>query len=81
MAEIPDALGAAHLERFYARLEDEYELKERADVLTRKLTVISDSARAFADIIDTERSARLELIIVILIVVEVAIGGLQLWMH
>ena len=38
------------LERFCARLEDEYELKERADVLTRKLTVISDSAEAFADI-------------------------------
>jgi uncharacterized Rmd1/YagE family protein len=49
--------------------------------LTRKLTVISDSAKAFADIIDTERSARLELIIVILIVVEIVIGGLQLWSH
>ena len=69
------------LERFYARLEDEYELKERADVLTRKLTVISDSAKAFADIIDTERAARLELIIIILIAVEIVIGGLQLLMH
>jgi uncharacterized Rmd1/YagE family protein len=39
----------------------------RGLVLTRKLTVISDSAKAFADIIDTERSARLELIIVALI--------------
>jgi len=62
-------------------LEDEYELKERADVLTRKLTVISDSAKAFADIIDTERVARLELIIIILIAVEIVIGGLQLWIH
>ena len=49
--------------------------------MTRKLTVISDSAKAFADIIDTERSARLELIIVVLIVVEIVIGGLQLWIH
>ena len=79
--ENPRSLGRPTLERFYARLEDEYELKERADVLTRKLTVISDSAKAFADIIDTERSARLELIIVILIVVEIVIGGLQLWSH
>jgi uncharacterized Rmd1/YagE family protein len=82
VAEKPDVLWERPaLERFYARLEDEYELKERADVLTRKLTVISDSARAFADIIDTERSARLELIIVALIFVEIVIGGLQLLMR
>jgi uncharacterized Rmd1/YagE family protein len=82
VAEKPDVLWERpDLERFYARLEDEYELKERADLLNRKLTVISDSAKAFADIIDTERSARLELIIVVLIVVEIVIGGLQLLIH
>ena len=79
VAEKPDVLWERPvLERFYARLEDEYELKERADVLTRKLTVISDSAKAFADIIDTERSLRLELIIVVLIAVEIVIAGIQL---
>ena len=79
MAEKPDVLWERPvLERFYARLEDEYELKERADVLTRKLTVISDSAKAFADIIDTERSLRLEMIIVVLIAVEIVIAGIQL---
>ena len=77
--EKPDVLwDRPDLERLYARLEDEYELKERADVLTRKLTVISDSAKAFADIIDTERSLRLELIIVVLIAVEIVIAGFQL---
>jgi len=82
VAEKPDVLWERPaLERIYARLEDEYELKERADVLTRKLTVISDSAKAFADIIDTERAARLELIIIVLIAVEIVIGGLQLWMR
>jgi len=82
VAEKPDVLWERpDLERFYARLEDEYELKERADVLTRKLTVISDSAKAFADIIDTERSLRLELIIVVLIAVEIVIAGLQLFAH
>ena len=82
VAEKPDVLWERpSQERFYARLEDEYELKERADVLTRKLTVISDSAKAFADIIDTERAARLELIIIILIAVEIVIGGLQLLMR
>jgi uncharacterized Rmd1/YagE family protein len=79
VAEKPDVLWERpDLERFYARLEDEYELKERADVLTRKLTVISDSAKAFADIIDTERSLRLEVIIILLIAVEIVIAGLQI---
>jgi uncharacterized Rmd1/YagE family protein len=78
VAEKPDVLWERpDLERFYARLEDEYELKERADVLTRKLTVISDSAKAFADIIDTERSLRLEVIIILLIAVEIVIAGFQ----
>ena len=82
VAEKPDVLWERpDLERFYARLEDEYELKERADFLTRKLTVISDSARAFADIIDTERSLRLEFIIVVLILVEIVIGGFQMWLR
>ncbi len=82
VAEKPDVLWERpDLERFYARLEDEYELKERADFLNRKLTVISDSAKAFADIIDTERSLRLELIIVVLIAVEIVIAGWQIAMH
>lgn len=72
VAEKPDVLWERpDMERLYARLEDEYELKERADVLTRKLAVISDTARALADIIDTERSLRLELIFVILILLEI----------
>ena len=67
------------LERFYARLEDEYELKERADLLSRKLTVISDTGQALADIIDTERSLRLERIIIALILLETVIAGYQLF--
>ena len=75
VAEKPDVLWERpNLERFYGRLEDEYELKERADVLTRKLTVISDTAQALADIIDTERLLRLEMIIVLLITVEIVIS-------
>jgi uncharacterized Rmd1/YagE family protein len=82
VAEKPDVLWERpDLERFYARLEDEYELKERAVFLTRKLTVISDSAKAFADIIDTERSLRLELIIVGLIVVEILLAGIPMLVH
>jgi uncharacterized Rmd1/YagE family protein len=82
VAEKPDVLWERpDLERFYARLEDEYELKERADLLTRKLTVITDTAKALADIIDTERSVRLEQIIIVLIALEIAIAGYQIFMH
>jgi uncharacterized Rmd1/YagE family protein len=79
VAEKPDVLWERPaLERFYTRLEDEYELKERATLLTRKLTVISDTAQALADIIDTERSLRLELIIVLLIAVEIVLTLYQM---
>ena len=78
--EKPDILWERpDLERFYAKLEDWYELKERADVLTRKLRVISETANALADIINTKRSLRLEQVIVALIAVEIAITVFQLW--
>ena len=46
------------LDRLYARLEDEYELKERAEALSRKLAVISDTAEVLTDIIDTRPETR-----------------------
>ena len=67
------------LERLYARLEDEYELKERANALQHKLQVIEGTSRALVDIIDTERSSRLEATIVLLIVVEVLIAFYELF--
>ena len=78
--EKPDVLwDRADLERLYARLEDEYELKERASALRHKLAVIEQTTRALTDIIDTERSSRLEIIIAILIVVEILIGFYDLF--
>ena len=56
---------------------NEYELKERAEALSRKLTVIADTAEILTDTIDTRRSLRLEIIIVISIAVELAIAGYQ----
>jgi uncharacterized Rmd1/YagE family protein len=76
----PDVLwDHPHLERLYARLVDEYELKERAGAITRKLQVISETAQALTDIIDTERSVRLEATIVALIVVEVVVTFYELF--
>ncbi|WP_046865528.1 RMD1 family protein [Microvirga massiliensis] len=77
--EKPDVLwDRPDLERLYARLEDEYELRERAGDLHRKLTVIGQTATALSDLIHTERSLRLEVIIVALILFEVLVTIYQL---
>jgi len=67
------------LERLYARLEDEYELKERASALKRKLDVIVETAHALTDIIDADRATRLEATIVILIVAELIVTLYQIY--
>ena len=79
IAEKPDVLWEKpQLDRLYSRLEDEYELKERLDTLERKLSAISTTANALSDIIDTQRSLRLEIAVVVLIVIEVVIGCIQI---
>src|SRR5262249_22033789 len=78
----PDVLwDNPQLERLYARLADEYELKERAAGLSRKVRVIDETTHALTDIIDTERSMRLEATIVALIVVEVLIAFYELFVR
>ena len=73
--EKPDILwDRPDLERLYSRLEDEYELKERASTLQHKLEVVVETARAMTDILDTNRSTRLEIIIVLLILLETVLS-------
>jgi len=80
VAEDPDVLwDRPDLGRLYSRLKDEYELKERVDGLSHKLAVISETAQALTDMIDTERSLRLEVAIVALIVFEIAITFYQMY--
>lgn len=79
VAEKPDVLwDRPDLDRLYARLENEYELKERADALNRKLTVVAETAKALTDLIDAERSQRLELAVVVLILLEIVIAAYQI---
>jgi uncharacterized Rmd1/YagE family protein len=78
VTEKPDVVwDRPDLDRLYARLEDEYELLERTETLTRKLSVIADTAEVLTDIIDTRRSLRLEIIIVALIAIELLVAGYQ----
>jgi uncharacterized Rmd1/YagE family protein len=82
--EKPDVLwDRPDLERLYARLEDEYELRERAETLKRKLDVIAETARALTDIIDADRATRLETVVVLLIMTEIllTIGQIVFWHH
>lgn len=80
VGEKPDVLwDRPDLERLYARLEDEYELSERVETLNRKLAVIADTASTLADIIDTTRSLRLEIIIVVLIAFEIIVMFYELY--
>ena len=79
--EKPDVLwDRPDLERLYARLEDEYELSERAGVLKRKLDVIVETAHALTDIIDADRATRLEWAIILLIVAELIAAVVQIWL-
>jgi uncharacterized Rmd1/YagE family protein len=79
-AEKPDALwDHPELERFYARLEDEYEIVERGTLLNGKVGVIATAAETFTDLVDTARSARLELLIVVLILAEIVIGAVTMF--
>ncbi|MCW5674443.1 MAG: RMD1 family protein [Xanthobacteraceae bacterium] len=81
VAEDPDVLwDRPDLSRLYARLKEEYELAERVDGLNRKLKVVADTAQALTDMIDTERSLRLEMLIVALIAFEIGITFFQMWM-
>lgn len=61
------------LERLYARLEAEYDLRERHRALERKLDLISRTAETALDILQARRTLRVEWYIVILIVVEIVI--------
>jgi uncharacterized Rmd1/YagE family protein len=73
--EKPDILwDRPECERFFARLEDEYELVERAEDLDRKLSVIGSTAEALLDMLDTSRFLRLEILVVLLILAELALG-------
>jgi uncharacterized Rmd1/YagE family protein len=61
------------LEPLYARLESEYEIAERAAMLDRKLELISCTVRTVLELLENQRSLRVEWYIVILIVVEIGL--------
>jgi uncharacterized Rmd1/YagE family protein len=80
VSDKPDVLwDRPDLERLYSRLEDEYELSERAETMNRKLEVIADTATTLSDIIDTKRALRLEIIVIFLIAFEILVTFYEIY--
>jgi uncharacterized Rmd1/YagE family protein len=72
--EKPDVLWEhPELERFYARLRDEYELRERERALNRKLELVSRTVATLLELIQNRRSLRVEWYIVLLILFEIGL--------
>jgi uncharacterized Rmd1/YagE family protein len=66
------------LERLWERLVSEYEVRERSRALSRKLELVARANGTILELIQTRRSLRVEILIVLLIVLEVAITVYEL---
>ena len=67
------------LERFYARLADEYELVERGQAVDRKLALVGDTIRTLLELVQDQRTVRLEWYIIILIAIEILLSVYELF--
>jgi uncharacterized Rmd1/YagE family protein len=71
----PDVLwDHPELERFWAKLVDEYDLPARARAIERKLVAIRETADTITDLLTTRTSHRLEWYIIGLITLEIALN-------
>lgn len=77
--EKPEVLWESpSLERFYLRLEDEYELRERSRVLDRKLDLIARTSQTLLEMVQNRHSMRVEWYVVALIVIEILLSVLDM---
>ncbi len=80
--EKPDLLwDHPDLERLYAKLTEEYELRDRDRALNRKLELISRTAETLLGLVQSRSSMRVEWYIVFLIVAELALTVYSLILH
>ncbi|MEM6960217.1 MAG: RMD1 family protein [Myxococcota bacterium] len=75
VAEKPEILWEhPELEAIYLRLQDEFELRERYMALERKLGILSRTAETVLELVQQERSYRVEWYIVVLILFEILLS-------
>lgn len=67
------------LERLYARLADEFELVERGQAVDRKLTLVGDTIRTLLELMQDQRTVRLEWYIIALIAIEIVLSLYELF--
>jgi uncharacterized Rmd1/YagE family protein len=80
VADKPDIIWEhPHLERFYLRLEDDFEIHERHRALERKLDLLSRTAQTIHELLQARRSLRIEWYVVILILVEIVLSIYQIF--
>ncbi len=81
--EKPDVLwDHPGLERFWAKLVDEYDLPQRARAIERKLVVIRETADTLVDLISTRTSHKLEWYIIAIIALELVFSLYdRFWRH
>ncbi|MEQ1650249.1 MAG: RMD1 family protein [Hyphomicrobiaceae bacterium] len=71
----PDVLwDKPELERFWAKLVDEYDLAARARAIERKLSAIQETTQTITDLVATRTSHRLEWYIIGLITLEIVLS-------
>jgi uncharacterized Rmd1/YagE family protein len=76
----PDLLwDRPDLERLYARLADEYELPERGEAVDRKLALVGETTRTVLELMQNQRSTRLEWYIIGLIAIEILLSVYELF--
>ncbi|MGE0432868.1 MAG: RMD1 family protein [Planctomycetota bacterium] len=79
VAEKPESTwDSPELDRLYSKLAIEYELRDRDNALTRKLAVVSDTARTHLELVYNRRTLRVEWYIVFLIVFEIVLTLVKL---
>lgn len=67
------------LEGLFARLEDEFELRERHGAIERKLGLISQTSRTLLELLASRHMLRVEWYIVILILVEIMLSSYEMF--
>ena len=82
VSEKPELLwDHPELERLYARLEDEFELRERHRAVERKLQLVARTAQTALEVLQDRRILRVEWYIVILIVMEIVLTVYELFLR
>jgi uncharacterized Rmd1/YagE family protein len=80
VSDKPDLLWERiDLEKLYLRLEDEFEIQERYQILERKLNLVFRTAQVITDMLQDQRTLRVEWYIVILILIEILLTVYQHW--